>query len=139
MKLTLILAYLVYAFIPAQGQNSVLVTVTNVYPVQGVLHIDVYDKDDKFMYKEYAVIRNKVDITNSSISYTIKDIPDGDYAICVWHDANKNGKMDKNFLGIPKEGYGFSKNPACLIGPPNFSNCTFNSKTSKELKIKMNN
>ncbi|MDJ1184538.1 DUF2141 domain-containing protein [Roseofilum casamattae] len=32
-------------------------------------------------------------------------------AIALLHDTNGNRKMDTNFFGIPKEGFGFSNNP----------------------------
>jgi len=41
-------------------------------------------------------------------SYGFKDIPDGEYALMVYHDENENGRLDKNFIGIPKEPVGFS-------------------------------
>ena len=46
---------------------------------------------------------------NSAICQ-FNDIPPGTYAIAVFHDENANGKLDKNFLGIPCEGYGASNN-----------------------------
>ena len=44
----------------------------------------------------------------------------GTYAIAVIHDANGNGKLD-TMMGIPREGFGFSRNPAIGFGPPRFS------------------
>jgi uncharacterized protein (DUF2141 family) len=48
----------------------------------------------------------------------------GDYALLLLHDANRNGKLDKRF-GIPREGFGFSNNPAMRFGPPTASQVTF--------------
>lgn len=42
------------------------------------------------------------------------------YAVSVLHDENKNGKLDKSVLGIPKEGTGASNNPDSRMGPPGF-------------------
>jgi uncharacterized protein (DUF2141 family) len=36
-----------------------------------------------------------------------------------------NGKLDTNWLGIPKEGYGFSKDVKDLLGAPPFSAASF--------------
>jgi uncharacterized protein (DUF2141 family) len=44
----------------------------------------------------------------------------GRYAIIVFHDENDNGKLDKNFWGVPTEGYGFSNNALAALGPPDF-------------------
>lgn len=43
----------------------------------------------------------------------------GDYALLVIHDENRNGRLDK-MLGLPREGFGFSRNPALRMGPPHY-------------------
>ena len=48
----------------------------------------------------------------------------GDYAVSVIHDENNNAKLD-TFAGIPREGFGFSRNPAIRFGPPKFSAAEF--------------
>ena len=49
----------------------------------------------------------------------------GDYAVSLLHDENGNGKLDKNLLGIPKEGVGFSQNPKLAFGPPSYAATRF--------------
>lgn len=48
-------------------------------------------------------------------------LPPGRYAVIVFHDENDNGILDTNFLGIPKEGYGFSNNASGFFSAPAFS------------------
>ena len=48
-----------------------------------------------------------------------KGVSPGLYALSVFHDENGNKKLD-TFLGIPKEGFGFSRNPVVRFGPPRF-------------------
>jgi len=54
-----------------------------------------------------------------------EDIPPGTYAIAVIHDENMNGRLDDNLIGIPTEGYGFSKDAKALFGAPSFSAASF--------------
>ena len=54
-----------------------------------------------------------------------EDIPPGTYALAVIHDENMNGKIDADWLGIPKEGYGFSNDVKALLGTPSFSAASF--------------
>lgn len=68
-----------------------------------------------------AVTRS-VPATSHAISFD--GLPRGDYAIAVIHDENGNGKLD-TFAGIPKEGFGFSRNPIITFGPPSFSAARF--------------
>jgi uncharacterized protein (DUF2141 family) len=47
-------------------------------------------------------------------------VPPGNFAVAVIHDENANQKLDRNFLGIPKEGFGFANNPRVLLSAPSF-------------------
>jgi uncharacterized protein (DUF2141 family) len=52
------------------------------------------------------------------------NVASGDYALTVLHDENRNFKVDM-FLGIPREGVGFSENPTLVVGPPKFASARF--------------
>ncbi len=54
-----------------------------------------------------------------------EDLPPGTYALVVLHDENMNGKVDTNWLGVPKEGYGFSNNVGSAFGAPTFAAASF--------------
>ena len=54
-----------------------------------------------------------------------EDIPPGTYAMAVIHDENMNGKLDTNWRGIPREGYGFSNDVTAAMGAPSFSAASF--------------
>jgi uncharacterized protein (DUF2141 family) len=58
----------------------------------------------------------------ASLSFT--GLPSGDYAVSVFHDENGNGRLD-TFARIPREGFGFSRNPAIRFGPPRFAQARF--------------
>ena len=51
---------------------------------------------------------------------TWENLPPGDYGIAVIHDENRNRKLDRNFIGIPKEGFGFANNPHVGLSAPPF-------------------
>lgn len=50
----------------------------------------------------------------------IFQLPPGRYGVVVIHDENRNHKLDRNFLGIPKEGFGFANNPHVALSAPSF-------------------
>lgn len=54
----------------------------------------------------------------------------GTFAITLMHDENENGVMDTNFLGIPIERYGFSKNPRPFLRAPTFKEAAFEVGTA---------
>lgn len=51
-------------------------------------------------------------------------LPSGDYAMAMLHDENGNGRLD-TLMGMPREGFGFSRNPAIRLGPPRFASAQF--------------
>lgn len=63
--------------------------------------------------------------TNDLLTVRIPDLPPGKYAVAAYADNNRNGKQDKNFLGVPKEIYGFSNDARGKFGPPDFAAAEF--------------
>jgi uncharacterized protein (DUF2141 family) len=59
-------------------------------------------------------------IVNGTARIALGSLAPGSYAVSVFHDANANGKLD-TFAGIPKEGYGFSRNPPFRPRAPKFT------------------
>ena len=65
-------------------------------------------------------------------------LPVGDYAVAVIHDENSNRKLD-TMMGIPREGFGFSRNPAIGFGPPKFTAARFTidrDGTSQDIRMR---
>jgi len=66
----------------------------------------------------------KTNIVDGVFTAQIETLTYGTYAISVLDDENENFEMDM-FLGIPKEGFGFSGNPRVKLSPPKFEDCLF--------------
>jgi len=47
-------------------------------------------------------------------------LPPGDYGVAVIHDENRNARLDRNIIGIPREGFGFANNPHVGLSAPPF-------------------
>lgn len=99
------------------------VQIDDVKSSEGQLTIGVYNSADTFLKKPLTGVRTQA--TTEGKTVVIKDLPPGEYAIVVMHDVNQNGKMDKNFLGIPTEDYAFSNNAMGKMGPPSFEAAKF--------------
>ena len=52
-----------------------------------------------------------IEAGSREVTAVMENLPPGDYGVVVIHDENGNQKMDRNFIGIPKEGFGFANNP----------------------------
>jgi uncharacterized protein (DUF2141 family) len=72
--------------------------------------------------KDPEALKRTVPATAAIIRFTA--VPPGEYALAVLHDENRNGRLD-TFGGIPREGFGFSRSPRILFGPPRFNQVRF--------------
>jgi len=129
---------------PASPVSSLSGTITvhikGLKNPDGMLGVALYTTKNGFPDKPEQALATKVSKNGSdSFAATFENIPYGTYAVSVLHDENGNGKMDKGFFGIPKEGFGVSNNPKIRRGPPSFNEALFSLDTSKlELSISMN-
>jgi len=88
---------------------------------------------------EKALAHDKSAIVNGHATCQFENIPSGTYAVSVFHDRNSNGKLDTNFMGIPREGVGASNNAKGHFGPPKFKAAAFQySGGPTALKISIN-
>ncbi|MEB3281713.1 MAG: DUF2141 domain-containing protein [Lyngbya sp.] len=71
-------------------------------------------------HKENALQSQCVQLGKESPKITFENLIPGNYAVAVFHDANSDQTLNLNSLGIPTEGFGFSRNPTILAGPPQF-------------------
>ena len=76
-------------------------------------------KDDK------AVAHYTAKISNRQASCEFVGIAPGTYAVSAFHDENSNGKLDTNFMGIPREGVAASNDARGRLGPPKFDDAAF--------------
>ncbi len=78
---------------------------------------------------DHNATRRSVPATAGSLR--LDGLPYGNYAVAVIHDENGNKKLD-TIAGIPREGFGFSRNPAIRFGPPRFSAARFTINSDAE-------
>ena len=94
------------------------VNVTDIKSAKGAMLVAVCKQAD-FLSAKCAYDRS-APAKAGTITVTFKDIPPGVYAVQAFDDANGNGKLDRNWLGWPKEGMGFSNNAPMHHGPPSY-------------------
>lgn len=92
-------------------------------PATGAVVAWVFDSPNTFVDLRDPV-RTVVFPERGATPGLIMDLPAGEYALVVFHDANSNGTLDKNFIGIPREWLGFS-NRYWPEGPPTFARAAF--------------
>jgi len=74
---------------------------------------------------------------NTKLSF-IFDIPFGEYAFVVFLDSDNNQMLSSNFIGIPKEPFGFSNNVRGKFGPPKWDDALVNfTKSNQKISINL--
>ncbi len=124
---------------PAQQSpsNSIHVEITGLRNGKGVVVCALFPSADGFPKNDAkALAHAKSPISNGHVVCEFPDAKEGTYAISVFHDENSNGKLDTNFMGIPREGVGASNNAKGHFGPPKFDAASFHFSSGRmELKI----
>ena len=127
---------LVYGYAYLQTATLTL-KITNILDYTGEMQIAIYDKKENFPKKGLEFKNVILQVQDSILEYTFKDLPKGEYAIAVFHDKNSDGKCNRNLLGIPKEGYGFSNNIKPKLSVPSFKKTKFSLENSKTITINL--
>ena len=91
----------------------------------GQIICTLFTPSDKFPEKSRRGRTIAVAIQDKQATCRFKNVPYGDYAIVVFHDENNDREFNQNWLGMPKEGFGFSNNPGTLKKPV-FADAHFN-------------
>ena len=116
---------------------SLQVTITGLKNTKGVVKLAICPAGSDFPdCKERAVRAASLTIAGGLAHARFSDLPPGTYAIGVFHDANANGRLD-TFLGIPREGFGFSRNPPFHPRAPRFSEAELEVTGAAETTIVM--
>ncbi len=132
-----IILFMVFSFLSGsllaqQNKHKLTVIVDNIKMVSGKLEVSLYN-DPKSFPKDNGEYMTKSIPVDSNIVQCIFYVPPGTYAIALYHDANINNICDKNFLGKPLEGFGFSNNVKPIVRAPSFNACKF--QVSGDTKI----
>ena len=131
---TILLA--IFAYFNSSAQSRVAATIKNFKNDNGVCRACLFDNAGAFTGeggKPYECL--VIPVKNKLAQVVFDNVKPGKYAMFVFHDANNNNKIDKNFIGIPKEGYGASRNKLPFAAAPKFDENKFEVQGSKQIAI----
>ena len=111
--------------------HKLSIHISGISKIKGSLFIAVFRATDDFPVfgKQFKGIVKEVE--GKSQNYTFDNLPEGEYALAIYQDENRNKILDKNLLGIPTEIYGFSNNARSNFSAPSFQEAKF--KLNKDL------
>ncbi len=109
---------------PCTGPESatrLYVTVEGVHAAQGLIAVTLYpDDSSRFLARRGSLYVGRAPARSPVTRICIHLPRPGTYALGIYHDADASRRFNRTGLGLPAEGYGFSNNPAVLLGLPRF-------------------
>ena len=131
-------AFISNTFSQVANKCSIRVEIYNLKSDKGHVNSGLWNKKTFWMKNNKVFQGRIVKISNKKTYVRFKNLPCGEYAIAVYHDENSNKKLDTNFLGIPREGVGFSNNAKMTTGPAKYDKAKFRVITGeKKISIRM--
>lgn len=134
---TLLLYFILIAGFASNENPQLAIEIQNIEVVEGYIRIGVFNSEDKFLKKNSTFKNYIIAVESNTETIVIDDLPKGEYAFILYHDINSDGKMNRKFIGIPKEPFGFSNNVRPKLAKPTFEECKFLLEDNLELKIKL--
>ena len=121
----LLLYFLLLAGFISTNNPQLTINIERIEVLEGDIRIGVFNTSEKFL-KQGETFRNYIiPVKNTTETIIINDLPKGEYGFILYHDINADGKMNRNFIGIPKEPFGFSNNVKPKFAKPTFEECKF--------------
>lgn len=97
------------------------ITIAGLRNTKGVLRVSLYDREETFLEADSRVASLRLQVWSQPMQVCFMGLPPGTYAVTVHHDEDGDGKLNRNLVGIPHEGYGFSNDARGIVGPPTFA------------------
>jgi uncharacterized protein (DUF2141 family) len=110
---------------PDPAVGKLVVVPVGLEKNQGNVMVRVANDEADFEADDEGFRSAVVKVEDKRAVAVFEDVPHGEYAIKIFHDENSNQKLDTNFVGYPKEKFGFSNNAMGRFGPPSFEQARF--------------
>ncbi|GGH08929.1 DUF2141 domain-containing protein [Mucilaginibacter phyllosphaerae] len=135
---SLFIGLLMMLFTTLAGAQEIPVKISSIRSSKGSVVVSVFKDQASFdqekPYKKFTF--DKTSVNNGAMTVKLAIEP-GIYGITLFDDENGNGKIDKNFIGIPKEGFGFSNFFMEKLKKPGFNDFKVDVKNVPNIQIRV--
>ncbi|MEM7553260.1 MAG: DUF2141 domain-containing protein [Cyanobacteria bacterium P01_A01_bin.84] len=123
----------------AISSSNLTVNIEGLKNKKGQVCFSLFDSSRGFPGdRKRAIKATCVKLKDAPFGLTFNSLRSGSYAVAMFHDVNGDGTLNRNGLGIPTEGFGFSRNPRIVTGPPKFGDSAVivvGSNTSIDIEL----
>ena len=129
-----------YAESNGETRGDLTVDVSGFEHSRGQVRAGLFESNDGFpLGVDDLGSHVEAPIEDGEATVEFESIPHGTYAVVVYHDANANGTLDKNWLGMPREGAGVYRPIESRFPPPKFDDCDFEfDEANRTVAIELN-
>ena len=128
---TVVLVIFLTQFMNAQSKGNISVTVNDIKQTKGDLVFMLFNTEEGFPREtQKAYKKDVVAEYASSANHVFSEVPHGTYAVAVFQDENKDGEIESNIIGMPKEPVGASN--LTKMGRPSFNKCSIELKQEEQ-------
>jgi uncharacterized protein (DUF2141 family) len=132
-QFTLLMFATLASIIPGQVVNalptqSLTIVVNGIQNKTGQICMGIYNQEKGFPDNTSNLAGSAcVNIKGNILKHKFVGLKPGNYAVAIVDDQNGDRQLNKDFFGIPTEGFGISNNPTVSIqtGTPNFAKAKF--------------
>jgi uncharacterized protein (DUF2141 family) len=118
------------------GQTGrITITVKGIHAERGgLLTTGIFEKGNFPKMGKHLFGISK-EVQGSTMQIIFEDVPEGQYAVAVFQDEDRNKKLNTNFIGYPLEPMGFSNNAKIKFGPPSFDEAKVSVQNEQVLNL----
>jgi uncharacterized protein (DUF2141 family) len=99
--------------------------------MNGTIKLNIQNEEKKEVFQKVEGLKS------TTYRLLVTGLDAGKYAVNVFHDKNNNNKLDANWMGIPKEGWGCSNDAKGFMSAPSFKDKLFELKENKTIIINL--
>lgn len=108
----------------ANGAAEITVDISGIKNAKGAIMAALFDSETGYKTNK-GVRASTTNVTADTVSFSFEHLPEGEYAIKLFHDVNGDGEMNMNLFGMPTEPYAFSNNATGTMGPAKWVKAKF--------------
>ncbi|MBD2663057.1 hypothetical protein B6N60_00596 [Richelia sinica FACHB-800] len=126
--------------VQAESTAKLTVVVNGIQNKTGEICLRVYNSEKGFPMNNTSEVKSGcVKINGNSVKKVFSGLKPGTYAVAVVDDQNGDHKLNRDFFGIPQEGFGISNDPVVSVstGTPSFRKSSFALNRDKTINISL--
>ena len=139
LLLPILINFLFLASAKADLNSKLTIEVDGIKNQSGKICATLFSESEGFPSNSEKALQSEcIEVKETPQKLIFKNLKPGTYAVALIHDANGDGILNSNSFGMPTEGFGFSKNPLVLIGPPKFNDAAVKVEgANTDIQIKL--